>query len=242
MNQNAELRAFYDVYYDDAAGGRWEIMARQTVDHIESLCGNVALGSVLDVGAGNGAVIAELERRGLGTDFHAVEISSSGLDQINRRKLKRLKSVQSFDGYKLPFPDDCFDTALLIHVLEHVEHERMLLKEVRRVARRCYVEVPLEHTIRLRQSISAGKSVGHINFYTIKTFENVLDTVRLSPVSLATFAATSEHERHLSGPVVGAIKHAIRSSALEINSSLARRLFVYMAGALCERKETDLLK
>ena len=242
MAQNLELQAFYEDYYDDAVSRKREIAARQTVNHIESLCKNVPLGSVLDIGAGDGAVLSELERRELGTEFHAVEISSSGIDRINRQNLKRLKSVQRFDGYRLPFPDDSFDTALLIHVLEHVEHERLLLKEVRRVARRCYIEVPLEHTIRLRRSISVGKAFGHINFYTIKTFENILDTARLSPVSLATFAPTREYESHLSGPVGGAIKHAVRSSALKISSPLARHLFVYLAGAFCERKETDPLK
>ena len=242
MDQHPELQAFYEDYYDDTVSRKREIMAQQTVDHIVSLGKNVHLGSVLDVGAGDGAVLAELERRELGAELHAVEISSSGIERINRRNLKRLKSVQGFDGYKLPFPDDSFDTALLVHVLEHVEHERLLLKEIRRVARRCYIEVPLEHTMRLGRSISIGKSFGHINFYTIKTFENILDTARLSPVAVATFSASLDYERHLSGPVLGAIKHAVRSSALEINSSVAAQLFVYMAGALCERKEGILLQ
>ncbi len=241
MDQNLELQAFYESYYDDAVGRKREITARQTVDHIVSLSKNVPLGSVLDIGAGDGAVLSELERRELGTEYHAVEISSSGIERINRRNLSRLKSVQSFDGYKLPFPDDTFDTALLIHVLEHVEHERLLLKEVRRVARRCYIEVPLEHTMRLSRSISTGKTFGHINFYTVKTFENIMETAGLSPVSLVTFSPTLEYESHLSGKAVGAIKHAIRSAVLQINSSLARLLFVYLAGAFCERKATDPL-
>lgn len=242
MNQSPELRSFYENYYDDSVSRKREIAARQTVDHIVSVSGNIPLGSVLDIGAGDGAVLAELERRNIGANFHAVEISASGIERIAARNLKRLKSVQSFDGYKLPFPDDFFDTALLVHVLEHVEHERLLLKEIRRVARRCYIEVPLEHTLRLGRSISIGKSFGHINFYTVKTFENLLETASLSSVTLATFSPTLEYERHLSGHLAGTIKRTIRQSVLNINSSIAMRLFVYIAGAFCERRGNGVLE
>ena len=62
------------------------------------------MGSVLDIGAGDGAVLSELERRGLGNELHAIEISGSGIERIKQRNLKSLKTVQSFDGYTLPFP------------------------------------------------------------------------------------------------------------------------------------------
>ena len=242
MSQSSELQSFYENYYDDAVARKREITAWQTVDHIVSLNNDFPLGSVLDIGAGDGAVLSELERRGLGEDLHAVEISGSGIERIKQRNLKRLKTVQSFDGYTLPFSDNSFDTALLVHVLEHVEHERMLLKEVRRVSRRCYIEVPLEHTMRLRRSISMSKPFGHINYYTVGTFENILDTAGLRPVAFATFAHSKKYEQHLSGPIFGALKRAIRSATLEIAPALARQMFVYLGAAICEPKETDLLK
>jgi ubiquinone/menaquinone biosynthesis C-methylase UbiE len=242
MSQSSELHDFYENYYDDAVGHKREITAQQTVDHIVSLNGDIPLGSVLDIGAGDGAVLSELERRGLGKEFHAVEISDSGIERIKRRNLKRLKSIQSFDGYTLPFPDNSFDTALLIHVLEHVEHERLLLREIRRVSRRCYIEVPLEHTMRLRRSISMSKPFGHINYYTAGTFENVLDTAGLRPVVLATFAHSKKYEQLLSGQTVGSIKRMVRSTALKIAPALARQMFVYLGAAICEHKEADLLK
>jgi SAM-dependent methyltransferase len=242
MIQSPELHTFYENYYDDEVGRKREITARQTVDHIVSLNKDAPLGSVLDIGAGDGAVLSELERRGLAGDLHAVEISGSGIDRIKRRGLKRLKTVEGFDGYTLPFSDNSFDTALLIHVLEHVEHERMLLKEIRRVSRRCYIEVPLEHTMRLSRSISMSKPFGHINYYTAGTFENVLDTAGLRPVAFATFPHSRKYEQHISGQVVGTLKQAIRSAALGIAPALARQIFVYLGGAICEHKEAGLLK
>jgi ubiquinone/menaquinone biosynthesis C-methylase UbiE len=242
MSQSSELHAFYENYYDDAVGRKREITAQQTVDHIVSLNKDFPLGSILDIGAGDGAVLSELERRGLGKELHAVEISGSGIERIRQRNLKGLKSVQSFDGYTLPFPDNSFDTALLIHVLEHVEHERLLLREIRRVARRCYIEVPLEHTMRLRRSISMSKPFGHINYYTAGTFENLLDTGGLRPVAFATFAPSKKYEQLLSGHTVGGIKRMVRSASLEIAPALARQVFVYLGAAICEHKETEFLK
>jgi ubiquinone/menaquinone biosynthesis C-methylase UbiE len=237
MSQSPELRTFYEDYYDDAVSRKREITAQQTVDHVVSLSKNFPLGSVLDIGAGDGAVLSELEHRGLGEDLHAVEISGSGIERIKQRGLKRLKTVQSFDGYTLPFTDNSFDTALLIHVLEHVEHERLLLKEIRRVSRRCYIEVPLEHTIRLRRSISMSKPFGHINYYTAETFENVLDTAGLRPIAFSTFAHSRKYEQHLSGQIVGALKQVIRGTTLKIAPALARQMFVYLCAAICEHKE-----
>jgi SAM-dependent methyltransferase len=240
MSQSPELHTFYENYYDDAVSRKREISAQETVDQIVTLNKDFPLGSVLDIGAGDGSVLSELEQRGLGEDLHAVEISGSGIERIKQRGLKRLKTVQSFDGYTLPFPDNSFDTALLVHVLEHVEHERLLLKEIRRVARRCYIEVPLEHTMSLRKSISIGKTFGHINYYSAGTFANVLDTAGLRPVAFATFAHSREYEQLLSGQIVGALKRAIRSTTLEIAPALATQMFVYIGAAICEHKETLL--
>jgi ubiquinone/menaquinone biosynthesis C-methylase UbiE len=192
MSQSLKLRSFYEDYYNDEVSRKRVIAAKQTVDHISSLCSNASLGQVLDVGAGDGAVLAEIEMRGMASELHAVEISSSGIERIRMRDLKRLKSVQEFDGYKLPFADNTFDAALAVHVLEHVEHERMFLRELSRVARRCYIEVPLEHTLRVQRSIQTSTPYGHLNFYTLETFKNLLSTVELTLLSAAIFPNSSD--------------------------------------------------
>jgi ubiquinone/menaquinone biosynthesis C-methylase UbiE len=236
MTQSTELKEFYEDYYSDAVALKRTITARQTVDHISALNNGNSLGTVLDVGAGDGAVLAEIEDRRLATELSAVEISASGIERIEGRNLKTLKSAGSFDGYKLPFPDKSFDTALLIHVLEHVEHERLLLRELNRVARRSYIEVPLEHTFRLRRSIAMSKPFGHINYYTPGTFENLLDTAGLKPVASAIFASSREYEIFLSGRPIGSIKHHVRNATLKVAPAIATRMFVYLAGAFCESK------
>ena len=126
--QSQELHDLYDNYYTEAVAKKRAIAAIQSVDHLEALAGG-NLGSVIDVGSGDGAVLQELDRRGSATTIDAVEISASGIERINSRHLASLRSVKSFDGYTIPFPDKTFDTAIAIHVLEHVEHERLFLRK-----------------------------------------------------------------------------------------------------------------
>jgi SAM-dependent methyltransferase len=232
MNQDASLKAFYDGYYTDAVAAKRMIAAVQSVDHLHALAGN-RLGSLLDVGSGEGAVLEEINRRGLASSMDAVEISASGIERINARHLPNLRLAQAFDGYRLPFPDWSFDTAIAIHVLEHVEHERLFLKEIARVARQVFIEVPLEHTFRLRRSIAAGKPFGHINHYTQDRFLSVLETSGLSATKSQVFPNSLAYERHLAGQTKGAIKHAIRSGGLKIAPTIAPKLFVYLGAALC---------
>jgi hypothetical protein len=236
MSQSLELRSFYEGYYNDEVGRKRVIAAKQTVDHISALCGGKSLGKLLDVGAGDGAVLAEVEKRGMASELHAAEISNSGIERIKKRKLNTLKSVQEFDGYKLPFADNSFDTVLAVHVLEHVEHERLFLRELSRVARQCYVEVPLEHTFRLHRSIQTSAPYGHLNFYTPETFKNLLSTAELSLLSIAVFSNSLDYEVFLSSPFVGKVKYIVRSSALKLLPRLAPKFFVYLGGAFCERK------
>ncbi|MEM1135154.1 MAG: methyltransferase domain-containing protein [Bacteroidota bacterium] len=46
------------------------------------------------------------------------------------------------DGENLPFEDNVFDYVICCHVLEHVENPAKFLKEMTRVAKRGYIEVP----------------------------------------------------------------------------------------------------
>jgi len=232
MSQSAQLQTFYEDYYNDEVAKKRTITAVQTVDHIQKICGS-SLGRILDVGAGDGAVLQEIERRKIATSIEAVEISSSGIERINSRNLTTLVRAQSFDGYKLPYTDKEFDIALSIHVLEHVEHERLFLRELGRVAKSVFIEVPLEHTFRLDRSIALGKPFGHINHYTFERFLSVLETSGLTPDKSRVFSNSLPYEQHVGGQAKGAIKHTIRSGALKVAPRLAPKMFVYLAAALC---------
>ena len=107
-----------------------------------------------------------LSSAGFGDELHALEIAHSGVEVIKARGIPNLKNAERFDGYRIPYEDDSFDAVVLCHVLEHVEYERTLLREVRRVAPRCILEVPLDYHEGIDEKYEHCLSYGHINVYS----------------------------------------------------------------------------
>jgi SAM-dependent methyltransferase len=82
--------------------------------------------SLLDVGAGDGRIAAEVGRT-LGAErIVGVEVKPREHADIE---------VVAYDGVTLPFADDSFDAVLLSDVLHHASDPRALLAEALRVAR-----------------------------------------------------------------------------------------------------------
>jgi SAM-dependent methyltransferase len=236
VSTSDDLQAQYEGYYaDGSVDKKRAIAAKQSVGHIKALIGDRKFQSILDIGAGEGAVLQELQAQQLGDVLSAVEISGSGLDAIKRRTIANLKDVGRFDGYKIPHPDRSFDLGLAIHVLEHVEHERMFLAEAARVCKTLYVEVPLEHIGDLQRSIRNSGPFGHINFYTRHSFANLLTTTGLKIEGMTVFPHDLAYEQLGSGQMKGALKYYIRRGMLNIAPKIAMRNLVYMAGALCSK-------
>src|SRR5947207_3698464 len=155
-----DLVELYQGYYTtDKDDTNRTLSAKDTVDHIRALTSE-PLGKLLDVGAGNGSTLDAIEKAGIASTLYAIEISPTGADRIRKRGLKTLHEVKEFDGYSIPYADKSFDTAICIHVVEHVEHERLFLRELARVARTIFIEVPLEGGFRGR----VVPTFGHINF------------------------------------------------------------------------------
>ncbi|MER8767312.1 class I SAM-dependent methyltransferase [Mesorhizobium sp. M0960] len=226
--------AIYDDYYaGDKVHAKREIASVQSVDHVKEFVQGEIFDTILDIGGGEGAVLDKLNKRGFGKTLAAVEISSSGIEAINSRKIPNLESVLHFDGYHIPHPDKSFDLGLAIHVVEHVEHERMFLREAARVCKKLYIEVPLEHTRDLSKAIRMSGPYGHINFYTTQTFENLLKTSGLKVERLKAFGQSLPYEQYLAGRSKGWLKYQIRTGLLKVAPKTAMRSMAYMAGALC---------
>ncbi|RYZ99319.1 MAG: class I SAM-dependent methyltransferase [Sphingobacteriaceae bacterium] len=166
----------YDNFYKDH-DEEWRMLgAKYKAEHIVDICKGTTFNKVLEVGAGDGSILKFLSDKNFAPEYHAVEISSSGIERIQSRNIKGLISAQTFDGYHLPFEDNSFDLIILSHVLEHVEHERLLLRELRRVALNFVIEVPLDYRFGIDARINHFLAYGHINMYTPSSLRFLLLT------------------------------------------------------------------
>ncbi len=84
------------------------------------------IGSVLDVGCGDGWLARRLAE-------HRPLSHFCGIDVLVRPDTHI--PVSYFDGAQIPFPDDHFDTVLIVDVLHHADDPAALLREAKRVAR-----------------------------------------------------------------------------------------------------------
>jgi len=160
------LKAAYDNFYNnnDVA---WRMLgAKYKAKNIVAVCKNIKPKKVLEVGAGDGSILHFLNEWNFSPALYALEIAQSGVDRIKHRNLSKLKEVRTFDGYKIPYEDDAFDLIILAHVLEHVEHERLLIRELKRVAKFIVFEVPKDYRFGVDKRMKHFLDYGHINMYT----------------------------------------------------------------------------
>lgn len=161
-----ELVESYNEFYTDS-DVEWRMLgARSKAKNILEVCRNLQPDKVLEVGAGDGSILHYLNEWNFGKELYALEIADSGVALIRDRKLNRLKEANRFDGYQIPYPDDTFDIVILAHVLEHVEHERILIRELKRVAKHIVIEVPLDYRFGVDRRMKHFLNYGHINMYT----------------------------------------------------------------------------
>jgi SAM-dependent methyltransferase len=166
LSVGAGVRAAYDEQYTPEIQAWRELGGAYKARNIRLVCGDQSFARVLDVGAGEGAILMHLDGWAHKQRLYALEISQSGMDRIQARRLASLVEAKRFDGYRIPYPDGFFDLAILSHVLEHVEHPRALLRELKRVSHFQSIEVPCEYAPGADRRVQEFLSYGHIDLYT----------------------------------------------------------------------------
>lgn len=110
--------------YFDRLGWAW--IRRKTAPFIEFLTKDE---KIVDIGSGNGLVCFYLREQGLNV---------TPLDVVNMPFDESVAPVV-YDGEKMPFQENEFDTALILTVLHHTDEPEAIIEETRRVARRIII-------------------------------------------------------------------------------------------------------
>lgn len=224
--------AHYEGEYSDRELAWRRVCAIDKARNLRTLLAGQAVGSVLEVGCGTGAVLAEVARAKVGSRHVGVDMADPS---VHLDEGARTFDIQAYDGAHLPFASASFDLVYCSHVIEHVPDPRGLLAEIRRVARGLiYLEVPCElHMRTTRKALQRTLDIGHINAYTPESFALLVQTADLEPLDSSLFDHSPAVHAFGGSQLKGRLKGAIRGALLAASPQWASRTFTYHFGVLC---------
>lgn len=222
----------YEDYYEKGdSEWRW-LGAIDKAYNIQTLCKDLHINSVIEIGAGEGSILKRLSDMMFAQELYALEISPTGVTAIKNKNIPHLKESRLFDGYNIPYDDKSFDLAVLSHVVEHVEFPRKLLYEAKRIANYVFVEVPLEDNMRLQRDFVFDR-VGHINFFSPKTIRRLIQTCNLKIIKQQTLNPSKGVYTFKKGKK-GLINFYIKKYLLLFFPIIATEFFTYHSSIICE--------
>jgi SAM-dependent methyltransferase len=226
-----EFNKHYEGHYSESALEWRRLGAVDKANNLERLLAGRQVDSVLEVGCGTGAVLANIAARGIGRKHTGVDLADPNM-HADPRTLGL--DLRAYDGARLPFEDCSFDLVYATHVVEHVPDPRGFLAELARVSRGLiYVEVPCElHARVTRRALQAALDTGHINAYSPEYFLVLLQTTGMEVVDLELFDHSLAVHCYGSSTFKARLRMLLRRWLLQINPILASRFFCYHCGAL----------
>lgn len=226
-----------DAYNDFYTGKEveWRMLgAKAKAKNIIEVCKDIQPKKILEVGAGDGSILHYLNDSNFGEELYALEIAESGVSIIENRNLSKVKEVKSFDGYSIPYGDNSFDLVILAHVLEHVEHERVLLRELKRVAKFLVIEVPLDYRFGVDNRMKHFLDYGHINMYTPTLVRFLLKSEGFAIIADKTSLTPVETIKFCDFEVLKKQKTALKVLKIELEYSIKK-----MLGKLLGKNKTE---
>ena len=178
--KTSEIEDLYKHWYADGEVGEFErIQAGWRYLGALYKAKNISKGfrpdpksEILDIGGGMGEVSEVLFQEFSFPPTKLIEISK---DAVNLASMKEgIKEALEFDGYTIPLPDRSVDFGFSTHVLEHVPDPRKFLREVNRVCKKVFIEIPIDYSNNINTKHLL--SYGHINVFTPSTARFLIES------------------------------------------------------------------
>ena len=214
--------------------GRWRVLgARSKAAHVATLCERAGLvpATIVELGCGDGALLAALADRGIGDTFDGFELSPEAAAMARGRSIPGARRVEAFDGEHVPADDGAYDLAVLSHVVEHVPEALPLLREAARLARHVVVEVPLEANRSASRPAKRAEAarIGHVHAFDRADVRALCGAAGLTIEAELTDPLPYAHHaffaRDAPARARAAVKTAVRRAAFRASPRRAERLF-----------------
>lgn len=144
--------------YHTKGAYHWEMLANtesRYFRHVEYVKNWVKEKNVLDVGAGDGCIVAALGIMGVDDEPEAVRLAQ-----------EKGANVILASAYNLPFEDEEFDAVFMGDTLEHIKHPTIVLEEVRRV---------LKTYLYIVSPVPRGKDKFHYNEWNMEELKELVE-------------------------------------------------------------------
>lgn len=200
LNSGLTGRDHYASKYANSLERQAEWLRRGAKQKADSICkllnqNGLKPSTVLEVGCGTGAVIAELQRRGVAEAYYAVDYSTEAIAFV-KETLPDVYSVagdiMKMDCTEL-FGEPKFDLVICSHVLEHLESPAQFLESLLDFNWGNFLaEVPLENLIfgRIKGAFMdrSKHPAGHVQFFNRLDFSRLLSRAGLDIVDEYVYA------------------------------------------------------
>ncbi|WP_271078798.1 methionine biosynthesis protein MetW [Aurantiacibacter sp. MUD61] len=136
---------------------------------LAKIAANVPRGArVLDVGCGDGALMAEL-RDAKGVDARGIEIEAEEVEKAVARGLSVVQGDANRDI--MDYPDAAFDVAILSQTLQTAQRPDFLLHQLLRIGRTAFVSFPNFAYWRMRMALLLGGKMPVVRHLPVTWYE-----------------------------------------------------------------------
>ena len=185
FNDEAEMREYYDEYYDGENLAFSPITDRRFGELLRSFESYRRSNNILDVGCGSGHFLKVTIE--MGWSAHGTEIASSALEQLSRLGIHSFCGKLESANYSAEF----FDVVYCSEVIEHLTDPTTLLCEIARVMRPgglLYLTTPNFNSLSRRLLGSKWRVIGkeHICYFTPASLSGAIREAGFRKVALKT--------------------------------------------------------